>query len=1796
MSSPPTAATLFNTFTPHLSSIGTTVTGNFYDMKNSVKFNVNMDVSANYVVDRFDVFIDLANKNTATKLTTVSIPPRKENSYTIPDMYITHINDTSGSIRFPFANHETYKILYKVFFRLKSVNPENANLIVTNHIQLFKYYSTPVTFKTNFIVPNDIDEGDDINIANLFLNNTDGSGNILDTTTPHWLTFTFQDNDAEPGDTGDENEVDSTYAIRKPYNSSGSYILPQNTLTNGSTYTMTIIGTYLLGYETSITYNNLLIFDRPNITSVDKLELYTQNNNDNVVTITLSDALEGDADTIQLWFDFYDISNNVVATIGGTSGIDYNQDSDLIYSFKLSEIAKASSLYIQKGIAYKVKCRAKYNYVDVTDDSSEVIYRSSSFSSPITFTLTEPTISSITTSSSSSLDPSMNIANITVNYEPYYLYAPSGPSGIKFVFYDNDTGIEVARTIDYTFVNQSGSGSKSYSIKLGDIIPLGNLANGTYIVKAAVYVADHSGNAGGYVISSEGEFAVFDTASPVISSITPYDVQNDGGLDGIYEPSSTGDIDASDQIIATVSVKTAAYESYTSYVTNEIKFIFYDGSNNQVAETIPYAYQNYNSYSTSPSLHNIRLSDISGNTLLTNGTQYNVKAEVTLINSNNGTLVLYSSYKSAKFIQNIAPIPSVQISNTWALVTNNNPELYRANFLTSPDFGISGNFRKNAQFGSVYSRQLDTTSTKFKLEYQVLNSSGDLVTDWVTVKKAKLVLQGSSNSAETLETAANRALSIDYELSNVGEYNNIPGSGLGTSQGNIVFFIPQEQVDEITAFSETDRVNVRVTVIDKSTPSRWGGVTSSSHTSSSEPVRVIKKIDVYNFTDGAASEPWNSQYEAYSDISSNLLRVYVNGSIVTTDKSSVKADSNNIITELDKGWKIINTGVDTNGATGGKLPKVNLYFYGNTIATPSQTSSNSFSVNQISGMGAYAVIDQHPSAKEYPFFIAYTTPTASGNKASWYKSKLFYAPQSLGDTVDPTKVGPTLLYTGTDNTSFRPEIPSHRRVKYDLLSHDGVLTNANSNYASELVNLVSLQTSSNSSTSQAGNFNFTLSELGLITNSPVLSSLEMIFTKKLVLNIPVYWNSAYSYSAEVEYKYNNSGSYFAPVEFLKSSHPSTVSFVVDRTQAYLYYRVRYVVTNLNLGTIAKTNGIYTQKTVTNRDFPVSSDYTVSNTSYNTFNSNSSSSISFNLSFNANPEHRIDGVNVYFTSLNTYTSSTGSNISKVRIGSYTTANAGPKTITLLSATGGYLKVMDASGTIIVSTNYLWGNYDSANISFEAFRDARVNSLNAFYTPVSIVSNPVASGYYVESGSNDNFGSPSENPIWNVPTITRPSADGNILLSGGVINIVNNPLLYPHQISWSSVLDSNDVAFTYDIKVISDASGTIFPDQNNLTGNFAGNTYTIPIRLGTVDRYVIEIKKVFNSHVPTRRELSLADTIVFNSIKVETSGMAVSVENPSNTSSVTLLWNNPVISGNSVTGSQLSFANNISTQHIQYRIDASGNYAKLDVLGNNLIKEQSPKLYSLSSAIQPGTLLDFVAYVEANVSYTVNGVLSATNSVAYPLPLTPVTVSSKYIVSSIPSVTVPHSTPVLIQGSSRPTLLLNLNANGLESEGFISAVVILSQDGTASKPEGEQALLVFPDASNNLYPFSFPNSVTGISGDVPLDSRLVGGESATSTPRNMIPSVLSTQANNYKLTIGTVNTNTKRYGLSTLEMPSTINSGFVDSLPVNYMVILTTRRGTDIGVGEFTYKSIPSVSNVSITTTDGQYYVNFNLSPA
>ena len=204
--------------------------------------------------------------------------------------------------------------------------------------------------------------------------------------------------------------------------------------------------------------------------------------------------------------------------------------------------------------------------------------------------------------------------------------------------------------------------------------------------------------------------------------------------------------------------------------------------------------------------------------------------------------------------------------------------------------------------------------------------------------------------------------------------------------------------------------------------------------------------------------------------------------LTSAQMTSAKADSNPTLiaagTDRD-GWTINNAGAVANA-------KVNLYFYANTVAAASQTGTNSFTLNDATGLGLYAIFDQAAGAREYPFFNAYTTFSGANNR-SWYKSKVFYGPQSnAGNTLaNADNVGLTLAYTGTDNGLF-PHIV--RRIQYEVKTGDN-LTNANSGYASEFMNYLTLQTSSQAVS--AGSYNFRLLETGMFTSHASFGQLRL---------------------------------------------------------------------------------------------------------------------------------------------------------------------------------------------------------------------------------------------------------------------------------------------------------------------------------------------------------------------------------------------------------------------------------------------------------------------------------------------------------------------------------------------------------------------------------------------------------------------------------------------------------------------------------------------------------------------------------
>ena len=1486
---------------------------------------------------------------------------------------------------------------------------------------------------------------------------------------------------------------------------------------------------------------------------------------------------------------------------------------------------------------------------------------------------------------------------------------PTGDTAIQFSFRDTAANMENEYTVykqydpngNYELINNQLDDNKKYKVIVTARWPLG------------------------YTTSVEGTNDLYVIPRPLVKLITP--------------------LNADDAIIASIQVK----KDYTDNVYSErkIKFTFYyttvEGTQSVVKSLVTNDIlydKETNSYGNSINRQTNAAGDsyvfnLTPNDFITlpkNGVVYKLKSEITLKYSNIEQKRVSNYYTRPSSVapqslngQELAPtdfmtttsvvaITDVTIDNTWALITNpdNSPSSNTALFSNSrvPLVGISGYFKKTPQFRNGNPKHLDTVDTKFTLEY----TTGSV---WYPV--VRVVFKQKSSTDVTNNDAVYALLSLlSEEINPDGTYDNpfdANSDAIGTSQPEIVFYIPNNQDPvnaNIKSFNENDKVQVRVTV--KDTANSFGGSVTSATTYSAVK-QIINKIESYDFVVGQSTEPWNSDVPP-----STFLDVTMNGNpLPNVSKALFKSSSNNIIEEVDQGWKIVNTEVGTNGADAGKLPKAEIYLYANY-----NPSSNSFQVNQINGLGAYAIIDQHQGAREYPFFNIYTNPTTdpSTNKSNDYKSRLFHAPepQFSGDTTtDSSRAGLTLLFTGTDNPSFRPDIPASRRIKYVLLPHDDNqdLTKTFGNYETELVKHIVLSTSSNASTSQAGNFNFTLSQSGLTTGSLITRSVIIKFSKNIVLNIPVDWKSIHAHSVKVSYGYKNSfgagtwtnsnvaqlGGTGAPKlvgssnnqtdawSFSEATWVSTDSSGQQRTATYtggifsspsftgpvtitttygvgmndipntditfsilnpvtqavifsavtryndlvvnvnnktitgkidyqmvnattktfnysppsqsppppqyvsidvdpmqgntLNYTVAYIVKNTNKGPTDTTEGLTVSKNVPNKYFPTNSSYSISGDSYKTFNTHGESSISFTLGFTPGLTHRIDGINVYFASPS---GANGSNINKVRIATYKssapgltpippipllTKNADDNKLIIGGDNQTALNVLSLQGTSSPHVSFKWGDFDVANITFEAYRDNRVLS----GTSDSYVGAAYDTANYKESGSK-----PFATQIWNVPKLNKVSDYGAITLTGGVRNSS-----VPTTISWPSISDTNDNAFKYRLKM----------DKNGVTPSIHDEdlvliSKTLDINTDANAAYTVKVKFVFEP-LGGLREESTDDVIVFSTIDVDVSGMDIRVQDPSDTSRVNLSWTEPVVNGG-------TNAVNIHSKYIEYLVSslpANLSRTRLDVAPAAALIETltgGKKEYTLPANTTVRMLYEFYMHIKAHIQYTVNA--NTQTTVAVPiLDSTLKTPRSQYRVSTIPSVSLDNS-PILNTLTVKPKLNLKLDARGVENEGFISVVILLTQDGTPNRPDGEQVLLVFPGTS--VAPFSHDNVIPSISG-----SNLVSGSVSTTMPRNQLNTSLSTQSSassalEYTLKIGAVDSNGK-YLPSELTMPYSSDSGFVEggsANPINYMVILTTRRGTDIDTGSFQYVSLPSVNNLSISydNNSNQYSANFTIS--
>ena len=1170
--------------------------------------------------------------------------------------------------------------------------------------------------------------------------------------------------------------------------------------------------------------------------------------------------------------------------------------------------------------------------------------------------------------------------------------------------------------------------------------------------------------------------------------------------------------DASNQIIATITLGDAGY---VNYKPSKVVFIFYDLSGNEIGTSKEYNYSTGGIYPVEL-LSGAELKT-TANPLL-NGVGYNVKAQVqvTIVidGLNLGTQTRTSDGEYIIFKQGVAPVRYLTSGNTWMMVCNNNPSSDATKFNLSPLLGISGHFKKNDQFGQAPLGYYSKNLDKSSTKFLLQYKIGDNGVLTNVARAALIQRVGSEDIKKTMIDAMATAAVVDVVD---GKFNNVidPSNTLGSSQNELVFYIPNVQGS--VTFNETHKVIISVTIVDEA--NLWLDPSDNSVTNTSPAVTnnviMVNKIPTYSYNNaGDANEPYINNV----DVSNNVVSVLTDNVLSTVAETNIIADSNpGMITQSFKGWTVVTPDAVMSGNPSIlRHPKVNLYYFNKTMR------SDPIKVNEVDGLGMWCVIYQNAGAKLYPYFIVYTdptqAPTSNNRQPGFYKSKILYGPDPNSNA---TLSGFTLLYTGNDDGSLYPGIiPDNRRVK--LLLSD-TLSDKNTDYSNEYIGAASIHTSSDAATVDTGDFNFTLLYSGVIKNGSYTTTL---FTDPLLnVNIPIDTNfSTYSDNTLVNNINTPSGGFV-----ISESNDYLSSFVLPvLTQSK--YNVQYTIKDPNNANAVVKGLVSSDTTISTLNEPQLTDFTVSNFSFHTVNSpHKESSILFDLSLARYALDRIDGVHVYFTS------DSNSSIQKIKIGTYNVSQSSIE-INLLDP---------SSNTLAFGNNLTWNPYTSATITFVPFRGDRVESATV------VTDNDVAT-----------WTAPT---VWNIPKIANPSLSGPITLTGGVVNSSDNTVL--NWVNDTGSAYAYPVVFSYTLTMSMDSASA---NNVNYTTDDDEASATLPIAANSNNAYYLELKKVFQG------QSSDADTITFNSVKVDTSVMAVSVLNPSHLTSVKVSWVAPTITG---TGS--SFANNVAS------LCMTDNGVRLDNSVNAATIETSDRSYSLTQAM--GTTLKLQLKVTALVQYFVNSG-SSTNSSAVSLALSPFT---NYTISTVPEVSLSSAgSTVLIPDTPTPTpsLLMNLNAKGLEDEGFISLVVVLTQDGTPEKPEGCEVLLQFPLAptsSTPSNPTSFPNIVGGPGNN---NDNLVGAESSTVVPLNLSPTGLSNNAGSYKLTIGSAGAS-GRYGLSSLTFPA--NSGFVNGQEANIMAILTTRRGTDVMVDSFTFVTPAVASNVSISNTGGQYILTFTL---
>jgi hypothetical protein len=473
-------------------------------------------------------------------------------------------------------------------------------------------------------------------------------------------------------------------------------------------------------------------------------------------------------------------------------------------------------------------------------------------------------------------------------------------------------------------------------------------------------------------------------------------------------------------------------------------------------------------------------------------TYYTVRKSISQVTSTVNGVDTFQYIINRNEIDNLVSNPQANSNNTYTLDVDAELE-----YLNPNDQSESGNIKKTS----------DAVAATFAHDIIPLQSF-TIENAWVS---AAVTTVSGTRMVDLTNSISSQGYGVAPECGIVGSFkkNAFYGSGIQTGLFKDLDIATTKHKFQLTKYDANGNAIPNSTVNVTKLVQMQGSVASPTATQTQQEfVDLVNQGGIgINVQGNLTSVLTNAQMGLNDNIAGNSNR----GIFADSNRGIVTVESN-----MD-GITIKNTGPNTNGVTNGTIPKINAYYYTNpsfatNITSGAQNSSNSFSLNDAIGLKVYAVFHQNAGAKQYPFFILYTSRTSSENVGSWYKSRINYGPQSYEGMspqyVDPDKVGLTLIYTGTDDGSFMPEIPSKRRIQYEVKLNGpnsdqltGSYTNANAGYASELMGTLSLHTSSNASEISAGDFDFRLLEAGMVTSHVNFDKISMTFNKKPLASV-----------------------------------------------------------------------------------------------------------------------------------------------------------------------------------------------------------------------------------------------------------------------------------------------------------------------------------------------------------------------------------------------------------------------------------------------------------------------------------------------------------------------------------------------------------------------------------------------------------------------------------------------------------------------------------------------------------------------